>query len=325
MERRRRVATLVLRPVDAFREALQRPVFERGPVQPVRFRILGEVVGGALSPMAGGPPAPVRNVSGDTVFRDLALPAGTYRIGLARDPRRRADAYYEEVDPAERDLAWDPAAPGAGLPGLPTHPSRLEPLRLYPTASYPFPTATTLVRGSLHWYDGTALAGAVVREPAAIVSRSRVHAGGELGLTGGDFVLAFRATAATGNANLQLDLAAVDPAARPDGAAYLGGWPGQWPAQWERGTTRTVRQGALAGTVLRDDGRVLPGATVRLAGRPGPLRTSAEGRWSYHFPPLTAAGTVNITVQHPDYPDATVNNVAFPADATAAAPTVVMS
>jgi hypothetical protein len=318
IERRRRVATVVLRPVDGLSATLGRPAFERGPVRPVRFGIAGRWVGGVVQPLAGGPPKPVFNMSGDTVFRDLDLPAGTYRIELVRDPLRREDTVYEDLDAAQHDLVWDPAAPGGGLPGFPNHPSRFVPIRLYPSASYPFPTGSTLVRGSLFWYDGTALEGAVVRDPAALLPRSYV---GPLG----DFVLTFRATAANGPANLQLDTTAVDPAGRPDGPAYLAAWPAAWPTQWQRGTTRSVRQGGLAGMVRRSDGRPLRDATVRFAGRPGFVRTNDLGRWIYYFPPVTAAGNVNITVQHPDFANVVLANVAFPADATAAAPTVTMS
>lgn len=321
VRRLRRVATLVIRPIDALREALQRPPFERGPVHPVRFGVTGRVVGGQLEPLperrlralAG----PVRNLSGDTVFRDLGLPAGTYRIGLERDPLVRSDAWYEELDPAERDLVWDPAAPGAGLAGAPHHPSRLEIVRLRPAAGYPFPAGSTLVRGSLLWYDGTGLQGVVVRDPASLTGRNRPG-------PSGDFVLAYRFQAASGSTTLTLDRAGVDPAARPEGAAYLNGWPAQWTAPWARGETRSLRQGALAGVVLRPDGLSLEGATVRLAGRPGPVRTNENGYWRYHFPPGTPAGVVDLTVSHPDHPDATRTNVPFPADATASAPTITV-
>jgi len=318
IEVRRRVATVVLRPIDGLSATLGRPAYEQFPVRPVRFRIAGEVTGGVVRPIARGLPKPVFNLSGDTVLRDLALPAGTYRIEVDRDPLAGGDTVYEGIDAVERDLVWDPAAPGGGLPpDFPNHISRLQVIRLYPSASYPFPTASTLVRGSLFWYDGTALQGAVVREPAALITRSVL---GPLG----DFVLVFRGNAANGAANLQLDLGAVSAGGRPDGAAYLSALPAVWATQWQRGTTRSVGQGGLAGMVRRGDGRPLPGATIRLAGRPGFVRTNSIGRWVYYFPPSTPAGAVNITVQHPDFASVILANVAFPATATAAAPTVIM-
>jgi hypothetical protein len=318
IERRRRVATLVFRPVDGLSATLGRPPFERGPVRPVRFGIAGRWAGGVVQPIAGGSPKPVFNLSGDTVYRDFALPAATYRIDIVRDPARAEDAVYEDLDPAQRDLVWDPAAPGSGLPGYPNHPSRFVPVRLFPSDSYPFPTGSTLVRGSLLWYDGTALAGAVVRDPTALLPRS--YAGPR-----GNFVLTYRATAANGPANLELDSTDVVASSRPDGAAYLASLPAVWPTQWERGTTRSVRLGRLDGIVRRSDGRPLKDATLRLAGRPGFVRTNNLGRWMYYFPPLTAAGIVDITVQHPDFANMVLANVAFPADASATAPTAIMS
>jgi hypothetical protein len=319
-DRIRHVATIVLRPLDAFREALARPVNERGPVRPVHLRLSGRVVGAAVQPLNEPGPKPIENLSGDTIYRDFPLGAATYRIELVRDPRRPGDFVYEDIDPAQRDLIWDPAAPGAGLPGLPTHPSRFVVIRLFPAAGYPFPTGSTLLRGGLLWYDGTALEGAVIETApgVAVLSRSRLG-------SRGDFVLAVRATAATGTANLQLNLTGVDGASRPAGAAYLASLPAVWAAPWERANMRSVRQAALTGTVQRSDGRLLPNATVTVAGRPGFVKTNDAGRWSYHFPPLTASGTVNITVQHPDYAPVTLNNVAFTADRSAAAPTVVLS
>lgn len=318
--RTRHVATIVLRPVDAFRAALMRPVSERGPVRQVRLRIAGKVVGAALQPLPTPAPKPIANLSGDVVYRDFTLAAGTYRIEQVRDRYRSADFIYEDIDPADRDFVWDPAAPMNGLPGMPTHPSRLIVIPLYPSSSYPFPTGSTLIRGGLLWYDGSALAGAVVNETAgnAVIARSRPDARG-------DFVFALAVPAATGTASLQLDLSGVDAATRPDGAVFKASVPAAWPAPWERGRTRSIRQAALSGLVQRADGRPLRDATVNIVGEPGTVRTNAVGRWSYHFPPLRASNVVDITVQHPDYTAVTLTNIAYIADRTAAAPTVVLS
>jgi hypothetical protein len=313
------VATVVLRPIDALKERLQRPESDRGPIRPTRFRLAGKVVGGVVQPLARGRRKPVVNLSGDTVLRDFDLPAATYRIEIDR-PGIATDGIYEEIDPAERDLAWDPAAPQSGLPPtFPAHPSRFVPIRLFPGPAYAFPVETTLVRGSLLWYDGSPLDGAVARLATALLTRSRVAANG-------DFVLALAPTAASGTVNVQLDLAGVDPATRFQGAAYLGAFPAAWQAAWERGTSRAVRQGALTGQVRLTDGRPLAGATVQLAGRPGRVQTDRNGRWSYHFPPSAGAGVVDVSALHPGHPiPPPLPNVPFPADATATAPIIVMN
>lgn len=318
--RTRHVATIVLHPLDALRDALLRPVSERGPVRRVRLRIAGRVVGSALQPLPMPEPKPVENLSGDTVYRDFVLAAGTYRVELVRERHRSADFIYEDIDPADRDFAWDPATPMNGLPGMPTHPSRVIAIPLYPSSSYPFPGGSTLIRGGLLWYDGSALTGAVVNETTglSVLTRSRPDARG-------DFVLVIAAPSAAGTASLQLDLTGVDAATRPDGAAYKASMPATWPAAWERGRTRSIRQAALTGSVQRADGRPLRDVAVKVVGEPGTVRTNDVGRWSYHFPPLRASNSVDITVQHPDYAPVTLTNIAYIADRTAAAPTVVLS
>jgi len=313
--RRRHVASMVLRPVDALREALRRPPHEREPLGRVRLRVAGRVEGGVLLPLPPGTVRTVRNVRGDTVLVDLRLPAGSYRVELERDPLDRRDGFYEDLDPAQRDLVWDPDALPPGLPDGTPHVTRLVPLRLRPSAQYPFSLGSTLVRGSLLWYDGGALEGAVVAEPAALVTPSRVDARGS-------WVLAFPAPTPTGDAVLQLDRSGVDPAARISGAVYLAAWPATWTVPWRRGSATAARQASLGGAVLGPDGWPLAGATVTLLGRPGTLVTGADGRWRYHFPPAVPAGTVDVVVQHPDHPTVQLSNVPYAADATSQAPVV---
>lgn len=313
--RRRHVASVVLRPVDALREALRRPPHERGPLGRVRLRLAGRVRNGVVEPLAPGMVHVVRNLQGDTVLVDLRLPAGTYRIELERDPRERRDGFYEDLDPAQRDLVWDPDAPAPGLPDGTPHVTRLVQLRLRPSALYPFSLGSTLVRGSLLWYDGDALAGAVAREPAALVPESRVDARGS-------WVLALAPPSPVGNAVVQLDRTGVDAAAKTSGASYLAAWPATWTAPWRRGSATAVRQASLGGTVLGPDGWPVAGAAVTLLGRPGTLSTGADGRWRYHFPPAVPAGAVDVVVQHPDHAAVQLSNVPYAADATSQAPVV---
>jgi hypothetical protein len=315
LERRRRVASLVLRPVDALREAIKRPPEERGPIGRVRFRLAGRVDGGQIRPLPPGTKKPIYNLSGDTAFVDLGLPAGTWRVELERDARDRVSEWYEELDAAQRDLQWDPDAPPPGLPDGTPHPARLVLLRLRPSSRYPFPPALPLVRGTLLWYDGAPLAGAAVRENGALVRDARVD-------EGGSWALAFPADQPDGNASVRLRLGAVDEDAKPDGAAYLAAWPAQWPVQWRRGSTVTLRQPALEGRVLGPGDRPLGGAAVTLAGEPGALRTDADGRWRYHFPPATPAGTADVKVRHPAHGQATLNDVPFAAATTTRAPVI---
>jgi hypothetical protein len=318
IERVQRTATLVIRPVDALKEALARPTAERGPVRPVQFGLVGRVTGAGVEPLPRLP-RPVQNLSGDTVFRDLELDPGTYRLELVGRPDpRRGDLPYEKLAAPQRDLLWGPAVPAPGLPGLPNHPTRLVELRLFPTSAYRFPPGSTLVRGTLLWYDGSTLAGAVVAAAGAILPQGRLG-------PRGDFVVAIAAGAAAGTIDLALDLTGVDAAARPDGAAYLASVPALWPAPWQRAGSSSVRQGALTGRVTRADGRAVAGASVTLGGHPGAVQTDAGGRWTYCFPPAAAAGTATITVQHPGFADVVLPNIPYPADATSAAPVVVLS
>lgn len=313
LERRRRVASLVLRPVDALRETMNRPPDERGPLGPVRLRIEGRVDGSDIRALPPKTSPPVRNLSGDTVFVDLRLPAATYRLALERDPRDRLGDRYEELDAAQRDVAWDPDTPPPGLPDGTPHPARLLMLRLRPSASYPFPPGLPLVRGTLRWFDGDALAGAVVREPGALVPESRVDAGGS-------WALAFPGAKPNGPANLELLVDDVDANAKPSGGAYLAVWPKLWPTQWKRAATVTQRQPSLEGLVLGPDDRPVEGANVTLVGFYGNLATARDGRWRYYFPPATAAGTADVVVQRLGHPDVTLFNVPFAAAAASQAP-----
>ncbi|HET7462165.1 MAG TPA: carboxypeptidase-like regulatory domain-containing protein [Longimicrobium sp.] len=311
---RRHTATVVLRPVDALREALRRPPHERGPLGRVRVRVAGRVVGGEVQPLPPGSVRTVRNLSGDTVLVDLSLPAGTYRVELERDPRERRDGYYDDLDPQQFDLQWDPDAPPPGLPDGTPHVTTLVELRLRPSPLYPFPAGTTLVRGTLFWYDGAPLRGAVVREPAALLGDSRVDARG-------GFVVPFPANAG-GPAVLEIVTAGVVGVQdKPDGAAYLQGWP-LWPTPLRRGNPVSVRQPALQGTVLDPRGRLVAGARVTVHGRPGTVYTGGDGEWRYHFPPATPAGAVDVRVEHAPHAPVQLQNVPFAADATSQAPVV---
>jgi hypothetical protein len=311
---RRHTASVVLRPVDALREALRRPPHERGPLGRVRVRVAGRVQGGQVQPLPPGAVRTVRNLSGDTVLMDLSLPAGTYRLELERDPLERRDGYYEDLDPQQRDLQWDPDAPPPGLPDGTPHVTTLIELKLRPSPLYPFSASTTLVRGTLLWYDGSALQGAVVREPAALLPESRVDARG-------GFVLPFPFSAQS-PAVLEIIRDDVDAQGKPDGDEYLDDWPDEWQTPLRRGNPVSVRQPALQGTVLDPRGRLLPGARVTVQGRPGTVQTGGDGRWRYHFPPTTPAGAVDVRVEHPDYDAVDLHNVPFAADATSQAPVV---
>jgi hypothetical protein len=317
LERSRRTATLVLRPMDALAAARLHPPFQRGPVRPVGFRIAGRVLGGVVEPIPGGAPPAVRNLSGDTVFIDLRLGAGRYRIELEPGPTGPT-GIYQEVLPLERNVDWNPAMPLSGIPGLPGHPSRLVEIHLHPGEAYPFPTGITLIRGGLVWYDNTALDGALVRAPGTLLLEARVG-------PRGDFVVIPAALTATGVAALTLDTSQVDGSSRPDALGYLAAFPATWPAPWQRGTTSSLTQPGLTGLVRRADGRVLDGAIVRPLGRPGFARTDGSGRWTYRFPPRTAAGSVDLRVEHPDHAPVTLAGIAFPADATATVPVIVLS
>jgi hypothetical protein len=83
-----------------------------------------------------------------------------------------------------------------------------------------------------------------------------------------------------------------------------------------------MRQPALEGTVRGPGDRPLGGADVTLLGFPGNLRTDPDGRWRYHFPPATPAGTADVVVQHPAHAAVTVHDVPFAAAATTRAPVI---
>lgn len=318
---RHRSVSLVLRPIDEYRRASKRPAGETGPLYPMECELLGRVVAGVLQPFPSddlGPvygvtrPTAIKNRSGDSVFTDLDLVVGTYRIRLQRDRKRGRDAMYENIDPSDEDIAWDPAV-AQGSP-----PYNLVEIPLYPSAAYPFPPDSTLVRGSLVWYDGTPLTGAEVRDATALVSRSRI---GETA----SFVLSYRATKSHDNVTVTVDVSGVSVAGKPQGQAYLNSLPSTVVVTWIRGTTVSVNHAALMGAVQSPTGPPVPQATVTVTGHPGSVHSNTDGRWQYHFPPDTPDGVVNLTIQHPSFTTLNLTGVTIKRATTMNAPTAQFS
>lgn len=310
LEWRRHVASLVLRPFDALNTALGRPVYERGPIYQVSLTMIGKVDEGVVSPFGDAAPMPVSNPSGDSVFRDLSIPSGQYRIALERGTGQKTDLYYEDLDPEDSDIDWVLAAEfRLEVEGRP-HPSQLHRIALYPAAGYPFQPESTLVRGSLLWFDGTPMMGAVVRDQnfgdednrTALISRSRV---GSLG----DFVLVRALRAASSTIDLKLDLTAVDvsESSRSD---YKDRYPSVIPGiRWRSRNTVSVSHASLRGVVFTPDGCPAQGTRVVVAEWPGAVEVDGRGSWVYHFPPLTPESSVEVTFSHPDYETKTVPDV----------------
>lgn len=324
LEWRRQMASLVLRPFDMLRHATGRPPYEQRPVYSVHLLMSGVVTDDEWAPFGHDPPVAVRNLSGDTVFRDLDLPSGRYRIAIDSDTGQRGDWFYESLDPDDRDIDWErTGAFRMEVEGRP-HPSKLHRVPLYPTGPYPFPPESTLLRGSLLWYDGSALEGAIVRDAApdgertTLIGRSRVG-------PRGNFVLVRHNDPQPNAIEVVLDLDSVDPSAKEDGIDYISRFPASIPGvQWRRGGTVSVAHAALRGIVRRSDGRPAHRATVSVAGWPGAVGADERGRWQYHFPPKAQAlqDTVDITFRAEDHLDRTLNDVPVVTDATTQVVTV---
>ncbi len=306
----RRRVSLVVRAVDAFRQARGRRPDQFRAMGALRFCIAQQRVDGAWQRLAR-PRRDVLNLSGDSVFLDLDLPAGRYRLaphpcearwtgpGIPR-AHRPASEVYEELTPGDLEIDWDPndATERLEFDGRP-HPARLFPVLRRPGVAYPFPSRTTLIRVTLAWFDGLGMPGARVRHEATGVS-ARTNRSGEA-------VLAFTDASAVGaQIELELDFTGVETDGRADRQAYLDDWPTAWAdVEVARGASVSVSQGRIWGRVLRANGGPAAGArvTVESGGRdlPSPVMVDASsGRWEYAFVPPTEA-RVSLRVEHPEF------------------------
>jgi len=183
-------------------------------------------------------------------------------------------------------------------------PALRDPMLLYsfdlqPGPAYPFPdtypfqaaanpagcsedgspaNGVTLLRGSLHTFDGRGIADARVAVPGA----SNTFVTDE----SGDWVLWFPETHPTGGVSVRLTLPASAPVDVP-GVCVV------------RGRDASLHETSLRGWVRRA-GVGVAGAEIFVTGRAQPSRTAVDGSWSYYFGLLQPDEIVDVTAVLPD-------------------------
>jgi hypothetical protein len=301
---------------DRYRREQQRrgQVYHPRPLGPVTFWLIGETVGGVPTPFSQPMEmVVVENPSGyHLFFGEVKLPSGatsqpdgstsrptgndhrhrlqlvdgTYSVrvtspfyqGQVRDdiivpmpnPNDSASGapYFFDLAPGyaypfPEPYPWRPADSAIGCPG-----STAE------SASGP-----TLLRGSLHTFDGQPLEGATIK----VETGTRVY---EYATDRtGQWVLVFDRAHPTGAVIVQIT--------RPGGAVVnVAG------VCVIRGRETTLHQTALRGWVQRD-GIGVPGATITVSGQLQQTPTRPDGSW-YHYFELTQADTiVDVTATLP--------------------------
>jgi hypothetical protein len=245
------------------------------PLEPVRYLVVGEVVGGARQDFVEPLELQVRQNSDgyDLFFGRHRLPdgrvvsvlrPGTYVVRVESD-------LYQAV---ERD---DVMLPEPASPYLFT---------LEPGASYPFPSGTliprslgpTLLRGVLQDFGGDGVEGATVEVPGQS-NTGRTDASGQ-------WVLVFPDSIASGSVTIRFGL--------PDGTVV------QVPAvPIVAGRESTLAPTVLRGVVLTGAGAGITGAAVDVGG-PDVARTRRDGSITIVFPLNQAAAVVDVTATLPD-------------------------
>lgn len=259
-----------------------------GPLAPVRFFVVARVVGGARQPF--DPPKELsvsRSPSGYFLFYGKQRLASGERVAARLDPGtyviRVEGGPYQRV---EVDVPF-PAPPPPPPPGPP--PPGFVEFALPPGPTYPFPRTSTvpakagptLLRGSLRRMDGVSVEGTVVGVPGLSVYDDRMDETGE-------WVLFFP--------DDQGDQQVTVRFVHPDGSVeQVAG------VDIRQGKENTLRQTVLRGWVLTQGGAPIPGARVRVGGRPGEAVTDVAGAWFFYFGfALIPPGAVTVTAVHPD-------------------------
>ena len=244
-------------------------------------------------------------------------PTATRRLDLA-DGRYVAQVtgpFYQTA--TLDDIVVPMPNPNAAASGAPYH------FDLLPGWGYPFPNTyplrpdglggpcaagsaaeslgPTLLRGSLHRFDGTPAAEA--RVSLVGVVNSPTYTTDDTG----QWVLVFPAQQATRQVTVRV--------VHPSGATLTV--PGVCII---RGRDTSLFETALRGWVRRQ-GRAVGHATVEVAGQPQPVTTDAAGAWAYYFDLDQASVTVDVTARLPDGASLTASNVPVQARGTTVVPT----
>jgi hypothetical protein len=294
-------AVLVLNLQDEFARIQVGKGFPR-PIEPLSFYLVGTYQGGNLEEFL----APVRlfiqtNSGGYHLFfgeervdkdtkRNLFLQDGDYQL-------RVESPYYQSAEKQVHIPMGDVNFPPSGG----QDPMIGYTIRLQPGPAYPFPDAApfrvapgagcsdpptggkrgpTLLRGSLHKFDGTPIEKAVVTVTGTTVS-------GESGQSG-DWILWFSDRQATGPVTVHIQL------------------PGPGAAAFDltsvcvvSGRELSLAQTSLRGWVTRQ-GAGIDAVKIDISGQPQPVRTSSTGEWRFYFPLNFAGGAVSVTATLPD-------------------------
>lgn len=299
------------------------------PGGPLKFWLVGQVVNGAPTPW----PEPlemvvVENPSGyHLFFGEVRMSADEVRqTGRAQPNARRielAGRYmvqvtgqgYQSVRRDDIEVPMpDPNLPGSGAPyhfdllpgwayGFPnTYPMRPDGIT-GPCApgNAAESSGPTLLRGSLHQFDGTPLADAVVRLDG--VANSPTYTTD----ASGQWVLAFPNTWASGPVTVRVTRPPDPPMVVPNVCVI-------------RGRDMSLFETAVRGWVQRR-GIGVAGATVEVSGQPASVTTTRDGQWAYYFRLDQVGITVDITARLPDGASQTAHNIQVRAQGTVLVPT----
>jgi hypothetical protein len=228
-----------------------------------------------------------REVTKEHLKRRLFLTPGDYQV-------RVTSPYYQTAERRTTIPMPDLNTPSAANPDpVAAYTFRLQPSHAYPFAdAYPLRIAPgancasfagqerrgqTLLRGSLHTFDGQPVAGAIVSVPG----RPQSYATGE----NGDWVLWFPNSQPSGPITVRVQFpggATVDVA----GVCIV------------RGRETSLAETGLRGWVNRA-GAGVEGATVSVSGQPQPTHTQSDGGWNYYFPLNFVGGNVTVIATLP--------------------------
>lgn len=300
-EIRRLSASLIFDLEDRFARARGTRGPHPRPIEPARFFVTAEIIGGVggIRQDFARPLELVvkRNPGGyhcffgtvkqpDGSLRRGALAAGAYAV-------RAEGGFYQRVE--REDVV------------LPTH-DRAYFYDLPPGYAYPFPTESTLtggrgmtlLRGGLYETDGRGVAGATVE----VIGLTEPYLTDETG----QWVLVFADTQASANVTVRVTFAG-------------GAFEDVLNVPVVQGRETGLAQTALRGRVLSGAGLTLPGARVEVQGQPGLAATASDGGWFYYFGFNQAAIPVNVNALLPDGQALTENNVQVQPRATVVVPT----
>jgi hypothetical protein len=231
----------------------------------------------------------VRNESGfDLFFGDFKAAGGVRRWPLPDGKYElRVESTYYQAAVLPVDVSRSAPAPNP------------QPTQLAPGFAYPFPTGTTLLRGSAQLPDGSGEPGVRILTSASGVVPYVTDAAGQWVL-----VLPVLAQAT------QVVVAYRRPN-KPDQRAAITVTPG---------ATASLPATALEGQVF-DGPRGAGGATIRVRVSPIAVPAQTDGRWRYVFAIDQPAAVTDVTAALPDGRQQTVSDVAItPKQTTAVAP-----